>query len=114
MFTANLRARSMLGHVVDVRATQKRTSGGSSDTEVNELAATPTGVSPSMAVTMVTPVANSPITERNSAASGVNVLSPDPLGSSLNAPPAGGASPRTPPPRAVLPSGQPGRARRGG
>ena len=58
MFTANLRACSMRGHVVDVRATQNSTSGGSSDTDVNELAATPAGSPSETAVMIVTPVAN--------------------------------------------------------
>ena len=47
----------MRGHVLDDFATQNSTSGGSSDTDVNELAAMPTGSSPSIAVMIVTPVA---------------------------------------------------------
>jgi hypothetical protein len=47
----------MRGQVEDDFAAQNNTSGGSSDTDVNELAAMPTGSSPSTAVTMTTPVA---------------------------------------------------------
>ena len=57
MLTANVPAASMRGHVDDVCATQNRMSGGSSDNDVNELAAMPTGSSPSIAVMIVTPVA---------------------------------------------------------
>jgi hypothetical protein len=48
----------MRGHVVDVRATQNSTKGGSSDTDVNEFAATPAGSPSEIAVMIVTPVAN--------------------------------------------------------
>ena len=48
----------MRGHVDDVWATQNRISGGSSDSDVKEFAAMPTGSSPSIAVMIVTPVAN--------------------------------------------------------
>jgi hypothetical protein len=47
----------MRGHVDELLIAQKSTSGGSSDTVVNELHAMPTGSSPSRAVTIVTPVA---------------------------------------------------------
>ena len=47
----------MRGQVDEVFAAQKSTSGGSSDTDVNELAAMPTGSSSSIAVMTVTPVA---------------------------------------------------------
>ena len=47
----------MRGHVDDECATQNSMSGGSSESDVNELAAMPTGSSPSIAVMMVTPVA---------------------------------------------------------
>jgi hypothetical protein len=47
----------MRGHVVDDFAAQNNTRGGSSDTDVNELHAIPTGSSPSTAVTRTTPVA---------------------------------------------------------
>src|SRR6478735_3136637 len=60
----------MRGQVLDVFAAQNSTSGGSSDTDVNELAARPTGSSPSIAVMTVMPVAKWPRTERNDAASG--------------------------------------------
>ena len=57
MFAAHLPAAWMRGHVVDDFAAQNNTSGGSSDTDVNELHAMPTGSSPSIAVTITTPVA---------------------------------------------------------
>src|SRR4051795_4974631 len=60
----------MRGQVVDDFAAQNSTSGGSSETDVNELAARPTGSSPSIAVITVMPVAKWPSTERNDAASG--------------------------------------------
>src|SRR5690348_14911900 len=60
----------MRGQVVDDFAAQNSTSGGSRDTDVNELAARPTGSSPSIAVMTVMPVAKWPSTERNDAASG--------------------------------------------
>ncbi len=52
----------MRGHVDEVCATQNRMSGGSSDSDVNELAAMPTGSSSSIAVMIVTPVAKWPRT----------------------------------------------------
>ena len=67
----------MRGQVVEVRPTQNRTSGGSRDTDVNELAATPTGSSPSMAVMIVTPVAKWPRTSRKSSPPGRRTSSPD-------------------------------------
>ena len=57
MFAAHFPDTWMRGHVVDAFAAQKSTSAGSSDTEVNELHAMPTGSSPSTAVITVTPVA---------------------------------------------------------
>src|SRR5579862_5136481 len=72
MFTANVPACSMRGQVDDVCATQKRMSGGSSESDVNELAAIPTGSSPSIAVMIVTPVAKCPRTERNCLSSGTS------------------------------------------
>src|SRR5438477_8812967 len=73
MFTQNLPARSMRGHVVLAYAAQNATSGGSSDTDVNEFAARPTGSPPSgsTAVMTVTPVAKWPSTDRYRAASTV-------------------------------------------
>ncbi len=44
------------GHVVELCATQTDTSGGVIETEVNELAAIPTGSSSSSAQTAVTPL----------------------------------------------------------
>jgi hypothetical protein len=57
MFAAHFPDVLMRGHVVDSFAAQKSTSAGSSDTELNELHAIPTGFSPSTAVITVTPVA---------------------------------------------------------
>ena len=76
----------MRGHVDDVCATQNRISGGSSDSDVNEFAAMPTGSSPSIAVMIVTPVAKWPehgaellvVGDETSSSSGNGVL----LGSS--------------------------------
>src|SRR5215475_12506101 len=70
MFTVNLPAASILGHVVDTFEAQNSTSGGSSDTEVNEFAETPMGSLPSIAVMMVTPVAKCPSTVRKDGSSG--------------------------------------------
>ena len=57
MFAAQRPAAWMCGKVVDAFAAQNSTSGGSSDTEVNELHAMPYGVPSFIAVTIVTPVA---------------------------------------------------------
>ena len=46
----------MCGQLVDVLPGQNATSGGSSDTEVNEPTARPTGLWSGAAVTIVTPV----------------------------------------------------------
>jgi hypothetical protein len=46
--------------VVEVFCTHTDTNGGSIDTEVNELAAIPTGVSPASAHTAVTPLGKHP------------------------------------------------------
>src|SRR5215471_4511639 len=70
MFTVNLPAASIRGHVVDTFDAQNSTSGGSRDTEVNELAETPMGSFPSIAVMIVTPVAKCPRTARKDASSG--------------------------------------------
>src|SRR5688500_6520377 len=48
--------------------THTRTSGGSSDSDVNEFAVIPYGWSPAWLVMTVTPVAKAPIAERNSFA----------------------------------------------
>ena len=88
MFTQNLPARSMRGHVVLAYAAQNATSGGSSDTDVNEFAARPTGSPPSgsTAVMTVTPVAKWPSTDRYRAAStvGYSVSGSGPRGSSYD------------------------------
>ena len=72
-FTMKWPARWMRGQVLDDFAAQNSTSGGSSDTDVNEFAAMPTGSSPSIAVMTVMPVAKWPSTERNDAASGLRM-----------------------------------------
>jgi hypothetical protein len=54
----------MRDHVVELLAAQKSTSGGSSETDVKELHAIPTGSVPSCAVTTVMPVAKCPRTVR--------------------------------------------------
>src|SRR5688572_5138742 len=64
MFTVKFLAASIFGHVLDALAAQNSTSGGSSETDENELADTPTGESPSIAVMIVTPVAKCPRTVR--------------------------------------------------
>src|SRR5262245_43107804 len=86
MFTANLRAFSILGQVVEVRATQNSTSGGSSDTDVNEFAATPAGSPSESAVMMVTPVANWPSVRRNASWSGRRTSSGVACASSVTSP----------------------------
>ena len=68
----------MRGQVVDVFAAQNSTSGGSSDTDVNEFAAMPTGSSSSIAVMTVMPVAKWPRTDRNDAPSGVRISVEEP------------------------------------
>jgi hypothetical protein len=50
---------------------QTDTSGGSSETDVNELAASPTGASSIRAAMAVTPVGKAPNTRRSSAARAV-------------------------------------------
>jgi hypothetical protein len=57
MFAAHFFAPWMRGQVDDDFAAQNNTSGGSSETDVNELHAMPTGSSPSIAVMIATPVA---------------------------------------------------------
>src|SRR5579859_1489972 len=61
MFTAKPLASSIAGRLRALRSTLKRTSGGSSETELNELMVRPMSPSPlPRAVTTATPVANSP------------------------------------------------------
>ena len=55
----------MRGHDVDVSAGHTATSGGSIDSDTKLCAVNPTGLSPSSAVTIVTPVAKCPITLLN-------------------------------------------------
>src|SRR5438067_4103801 len=54
-FTQKWPAALMCGHVVELWAAQNDTSGGSSETDVNELAARPYGLPSSRAVMTVTP-----------------------------------------------------------
>jgi hypothetical protein len=69
MFTQNVAAARRLGQVAEDRATQKATSGGSSDTDVKELTDRPRGWPPDRQVTTVTPVAKWPRTWRYRASS---------------------------------------------
>src|SRR5690606_20471010 len=62
MFTAKAPARLILGHVVDPLLGHIRISGGCRDSAENDWQVNPTGVSPSSAVTTVTPVQNRPRT----------------------------------------------------
>ena len=64
-FTQKNPARCICGHARDVLAGQNSTSGGSSDTLVNDWQVIPTGRSPDIEVTTVTPVQNRPSTSRN-------------------------------------------------
>ena len=58
------------GRLPAVRATQTRSNGGLSETEVNELTVRPTGVVPPVVVVMtVTPVGNAPIVLRSATGS---------------------------------------------
>ncbi|BBZ15680.1 hypothetical protein MGAD_00150 [Mycolicibacterium gadium] len=60
------RSRSRnLGHVVEVFCTQIDTSGGSTETVVNELAAMPTGSPSMLAQTAITPDGKHPKTRRS-------------------------------------------------
>src|SRR5437016_5049500 len=60
MFTQNTPAARMRGQLDDVLPGQNNTSGGSSDNEVNEPTAKPTGPAWSAAVMTVTPVGKCP------------------------------------------------------
>ena len=62
------------GQVLELRAMQTDTNGGSSDTDVNELAARPSGTPPANAATAVTPVGKVPNTRRSSAGSCTRTL----------------------------------------
>ena len=57
------------GRLVAVRATQTSSSGGSNETEVNELIVSPIGLFPQQAVMMVTPLGNAPAVFFREAAS---------------------------------------------
>ena len=67
----------IIGHAREVFAGQNITSGGSSETLENDWQVIPTGSSPDIEVTTVTPVAKMPSTSRNwrarSAASGSSI-----------------------------------------
>ena len=52
--------------LADLRPMHQETSGGSSETEANELAVMPTSLPPDCAVTTVTPVAKCPRARRKS------------------------------------------------
>src|SRR5690349_4279172 len=69
---AHLPAAWMRGQVVDDLAAQNNTSCGSSETDVNELQAIPTGSDPSNAVTRTTPLGKCPRTVRKVEASGAS------------------------------------------
>ena len=62
--TQKLPADAMRSHRSDVVIGKNPTSGGSSDTEVNEPMVNPTGSSSTIAVTTVTPVGKCPSTRR--------------------------------------------------
>src|SRR6187200_2534 len=66
MLTANFPLRAITSLPSVPAIAQTRTSGGSSDTEENELAVIPYPCSPALVVTTVTPVAKEPSTCRNS------------------------------------------------
>src|SRR4051794_30481326 len=70
MLAAHFPAAWIPGYVVDDLAAQNNTSWGSSETEVNEFAAMPTGWPSFMAVIKVIPVAKWPRTVRYVAGSG--------------------------------------------
>ena len=67
-FTQNCPARSICGQAREVSAGQNRTSGGSSETEVNDWQVRPTGPWSPIAVTTVTPEAKRDRTSRKWAA----------------------------------------------
>src|SRR6202789_1926173 len=67
MLTQKAPTSRMDGQVVDAFAGQKRISGGSSDTDVTELAAIPTGPRPPCVVITVTPVGRCPSTRLNAS-----------------------------------------------
>ena len=62
-------ALRMRGHELDDFAGQNSTSGGSSDSDVNDCAVRPTGIPSSMAVMIVMPVQKCPSTVRMAASS---------------------------------------------
>ena len=62
-------------------ATHTETSGGSSETEVNELAVSPTGLPSTSAATAVTPDGKAPNTRRSWAGSRRATVTTEPLGS---------------------------------
>jgi hypothetical protein len=64
MFTQKRSLSLIAGQVVELLAGQKRISGGSSETDVTELADMATGPSVPLAVMTVTPVGRCPSTSR--------------------------------------------------
>ena len=60
MLTPSRGARRRTAHVVEEWAMQIDTSGGSNDTEVNELAVMPTGTESTIAAIAVTPEGKTP------------------------------------------------------
>jgi hypothetical protein len=85
MFTQNVPAARIFGQLVDDLSGRKATSGGSRDTDVNELTTIPTGPDGPVAVMTATPVAKCPRTCRNlpesnaasGAATGALIRRPD-------------------------------------
>src|SRR5688500_3578989 len=69
MFTQKPSASRMRAQLVDELAGQKRTSGGSSDNEVNDCTVRPAGSPSAMAVTTATPLQKWPRTWRKRAVS---------------------------------------------
>ena len=65
MFTQNAPAARIFGELVNDLSGRKATSGGSRDTDVNELTTMPTGPDGPIAVITATPVAKCPRTCRN-------------------------------------------------
>ena len=77
------RARRRSGHVLEVLAIENDTSGGSRLTDVNELAASPTGTPSTLAATATTPLGKIPNASRRRSGSRSwlvrNVVTPSPF-----------------------------------
>src|SRR3954470_22621180 len=78
-FTQNRPIDRSAGHVCDVRAGAKATSGGSSDNELNDWQVNPAGPSGVRAVTTVTPDAKWPSTSRMTSGSTIRGTSGEPV-----------------------------------